>query len=280
MNEPSLNPISLSLGAAAVGALALAIDAFLVEPARVEIARRELPLHDLPPAWNGARLVLLSDLHYGNPRSESLFRWVVRTVNELEPDLVAIAGDFVLGRVKHVGPCVRHLAGLRSRAGVVAVLGDHDYCRRTGKVLPGIEEALGGAGVRLLRNTGLELDGGLRLAGVDPCTGKIRRADLDAALAALAGRPPHLLLSHTPDILPEAVGRGVRMVLCGHTHGGQVCAPFWGPIVTHTRVGRRYASGWSRLKETRMYTSRGIGSHYSLRFLCRPELTLFTLCAA
>jgi predicted MPP superfamily phosphohydrolase len=67
------------------------------------------------------------------------------------------------------------------------------------------------------------------------------------------------------------------MVLCGHTHGGQVVVPLYGPPVTLIRIHRRYASGWSQMGPTRMYTGRGLASHLSLRFLCRPEVAVFTL---
>jgi predicted MPP superfamily phosphohydrolase len=104
----------------------------------------------------------------------------------------------------------------------------------------------------------------------------IRRSDLDAALGDESAAP-HLLLSHSPDILPKAVERGVPAVLAGHTHGGQVVVPLYGPPVTHLKLPREYASGWSEMRGTRMYTCRGLASHYSLRFLCRPEIAVFTL---
>ena len=140
----------------------------------------------------------------------------------------------------------------------------------------GLVETLEAAGLRLLRNESMELDG-LRLAGTDPGTRKVQRVDLDAALAGLAGAVPHLLLSHSPDIILTAAPRAVPMILCGHTHGGQVVLPFYGPPLTYTEVGRRHASGWSSLGQTRMYTCRGLSSHQSLRFLCRPEIAVFTL---
>ncbi len=78
-------------------------------------------------------------------------------------------------------------------------------------------------------------------------------------------------------MLSVAARAGVPVVLCGHTHGGQVVLPFYGPPITHTDVHRRHASGWSSHGATRLYTNRGLGSHLSLRFLCRPEIAVFTL---
>jgi predicted MPP superfamily phosphohydrolase len=274
---PKPAPLPLLAGAALAGAVALAIDAFLVEPTRTEVVEQALPLPDLPAAWEGARVIHLSDLHYGDPRSRQLFRWMVRTVNELEPDLIVITGDFVLRRASETGPCARYVAKLKAKHGILATLGDHDIDAKTRKVRAGLVEGLQEVGVRMLFNDALELPGGLRVAGICPFTQQVQRGNLDLALRALGGGMPHLLLAHSPDIIVQAREREVPMVLCGHTHGGQVVLPLLGPPVTHTNVSRRYASGWSASTATRMYTSRGLASHYSLRFRCRPEITVFTL---
>jgi predicted MPP superfamily phosphohydrolase len=264
---------------ALAAAAALAVDAFLIEPARVEVTRHHLPLPDLPSAWEGACLVHLTDLHYGDPRSAALFEGMVRTVNALSPDLIVITGDYVVRKVAEVGPCARSLSQLKARHGIVGVLGDHDF-NYSRQVVSGLEEDLRRAGVRLLRNERMELSGGLRLAGVDPATRKVWKADLGRALGDPSGPKPHLLLAHSPDIIRSASEAELPMVFCGHTHGGQVVVPFFGPPVTHIRESRKHASGWSVRGKTRMYTGRGLASHYSLRFLCRPEIAVFTLTRA
>jgi predicted MPP superfamily phosphohydrolase len=268
--------VPLLAGVAAAGAAALAVRAFLVEPARIELSQHPLPIPELPEPWIGQRVVHLTDLHYGNPRSERLFREMVETTDRLDPDLILITGDFVTRTAREVGPSLPHLRRLRARHGVIAVLGDHDYDGISKRPITGLVPALQEIGIRLLRNEGIELPGGLRIAGVDPTTGKVKQADLRKALRSLSA-PPHLLLSHSPDIITQASIHEVAMILCGHTHGGQVVVPGYGPPVTHTRVGRHYASGWSQMKGTRMYTGRGLGSHFSLRFCCPPEITEFTL---
>lgn len=276
MPERCPGPLSLLAGLAVAGAIVAAVDAFIVEPSNVEVTYHDLSVPELPPGWAGERMIHLTDLHYGDPRSDLLLRWMVETVNALEPDLIVLTGDYAMKHPSEVAPCVRYLAQLRSRRGLVGVLGDHDFDLSTQEVFPGMVEGMRRAGIRVLRNDATELDG-LRIAGVEPSTRKQDLADLNRALRALNGRPPHLLLSHSPDIIPEASDRGVPLVLCGHTHGGQVVVPFFGPPVTHSRVSRAHASGWSSLNGTRMYTGRGLASHASLRFLCRPEITVFTL---
>jgi uncharacterized protein len=267
-------------GVAIGGAAVLAADAFLIEPLSIQVTRHDLPVPRLPTAWEGARVVHLSDLHYGDPFCDRVLSRMVEKVNALDPDLIVITGDFILEHASEVAPCARFLAQLKSRRGIVAVLGDHDFFERTATVMDGMSEALAGAGVCLLRNEAVELDGGLQIAGTDPFTRKVRTADLAQTLAAYPSEGPHLLLSHSPDLLPQAAERGVPLLLCGHTHGGQVVVPFYGPPVTHTRVGRRFASGWASMKSTRLYTNRGLASHLCVRFLCRPEIALFTLTTA
>lgn len=263
-------------GVVAVGA-ALAVDALLIEPARVEVTEHELPITGLPAAWDGASVVHLSDLHYGNPRSRRLLSWMVRTVNDLEPDLILITGDYVVRQSAEMSGCAHYLSQLRSRRGIFGIFGDHDYVCRTQALHPGMVELVTGAGVRLLRNESVELPGGLLLSGTDANTSKVRKGDLPTALAGLNGARPHIHLAHSPDIITQASKFGLPVVLCGHTHGGQVVVPGYGAPVTHTRVSNEFASGWSQLGETRMYTSRGLSSHYSLRFWCRPEISLFRL---
>jgi len=280
MKDRSTDLKTLFTAVAAAAVVAAAIDTVFIEPSCVELTRYPLPIVDLPAEWQGAKMVHLTDLHYGDPRSKALFEWMVRTVNGLEPDLIVITGDFVVSRPSEGVGAAKYLAQLQAKHGVVGVLGDHDFHLRTKKTVTGIVDRVRGAGVHLLRNEATELPGGLRIAGIDPTTRKVQKADLNAALAAVPDGKPHLLLSHAPDIIPEAAELGVPLVLCGHTHGGQVVIPFFGPPVTHSRVGKEFASGWSALKDTRMYTGRGLASHHSLRFCCRPEITLFTLEAA
>src|SRR5690242_17686594 len=106
------NRLLLAAGAALAGAAALALDAFCIEPAWVQVTRHDLPLPGLPAAWEGARLVHLTDLHYGAPRCEALLEGMVRRVNEMEPDLIAITGDFCQTRTAEVAACARYLERL------------------------------------------------------------------------------------------------------------------------------------------------------------------------
>ncbi len=283
MPRHSYDPRPVLAGIAVTAAASLAVYAFLIEPTAIEVNHFDLPISDLPDAWDGKRVVHLSDLHYGDPRSEWLFDRVVETVNDLHPDLILMTGDYVMDHEREVMPALRHLSRLKAEHGLVGVLGDHDFFERTRQIIPGIEEGLRNIGVRLLRNAAVTLPGGLLIAGTDPTTNRVQQALLATALAAaeeLGGGLPHVLLSHSPDMIIEASARGVGLQLSGHTHGGQVVVPGYGPPITHSDTGREHASGWSQRGATRLFTSRGIASHWSVRFLCRPEIVVFKLVRA
>ena len=185
MKESSVLPTALA-GLAFAGLAALAVRAFLIEPARIEVTHHALPLPDLPAPWEGKRVVHLTDLHYGNPRSEYLFSRMVEITNGLEPDLILITGDFLVRAAREVLPCVRWVQQLRAKHGLFAVLGDHDYGPAARYPINGLCGALQEAGVRVLRNDAVELPGGLRIAGVDPSTGRVKKADKRARYAARA----------------------------------------------------------------------------------------------
>lgn len=266
----------IAAGAAVAGAVALAVRGFLYEPWEIEVSRHDLTVPDLPAGWRGRTLAHLTDLHWGDPYSPRVFDRAIELVRELRPDLLCITGDFVTRSGSEAQPALQRLAPLVQEFRTIAVTGDHDY-NRWNRVRGELDERLAELGVTFLNNEAIILDGGLRVAGTTPCTRFVDNADLNAALSPLDGASPHILLTHGPDLIEQAARRGVPVVLCGHTHGGQVVVPGFGPPITHSRVDRRYASGWSSLGSTRMYTSRGVASHSGLRLFCLPEIALFRL---
>ncbi|HEX7040074.1 MAG TPA: metallophosphoesterase [Trueperaceae bacterium] len=220
----------------------------------------------------------LTDLHLGPYLGEdALERWVEATLR-LEPDLVLLGGDFVDRTYRgDLAELARHLPRLTAPLGVFAVLGNHDHTRYR-RVEP-LAAVLAGAGVTLLDNAAARVREDFVLAGIDDL--RVGRPDLGAALAdaerlrdgsggALA------LLSHNPDVIPEVRG-GVDLLLAGHTHGGQVRLPFVGAVVTSSRYGRRYLSGWVD-DGMPAFVSRGLGvTTLPIRYDCPAELVHLTL---
>jgi len=187
---------------------------------------------------------------------------------------VLLGGDFVTWE-RHIPLMVEVLlTDLTERDGVYAVLGNHDYWANPKAVI----EAMTARGVQFIINRSVPIrrgDGTISLLGIDEVyRGK---PDLDAAFADVELAVPCLGLSHHPDIVDTLEGRRLDLLVCGHTHGGQIRFPFFGSVIVPSRHESRYASGFQRVGDVLMYVSRGIGAIPPLRTLCRPEVATFTL---
>ncbi len=244
-------------GGVAFGALALGAYGMLSvrSPVRVKPVRVELPR--LSPAQNGFRIVQLTDVHVGPTIDGAWLREIVKRVNALEPDLIAITGDLVDGSVAELGEHVAPLADLRAKHGVFFVTGNHEYYSGADEWIAELERL----GVRVLRNERVSIGAGehsFDLAGVDDYRakdfGRGHGADLDKALA---GRDPTrelILLAHQPKQALESAGRGIGLQLSGHTHGGQIFP--WGFFV---RLDQKFVAGLDRHEDMWVYTSSGTG---------------------
>jgi hypothetical protein len=241
--------------------------------------RRDLTLSEasiavpgLPGAFDGLRVLLISDPHAGPFVSPGALAEAFARLLAVEPDLVLLGGDLV---TTGPGEFVSHRAAferLRARLGVYAVLGNHDHYGGEPERLRALVE---GAGIPVLHNRSIRLRRGahtLDVAGVDDLL--LGRTDLDAALAGT--RPPVLLLSHNPDLLFEAARRGVALQLSGHTHGGQIRLPGCPVLVRQSRY--RLDEGRYRAGTTELVVSRGLGAvALPWRAGCAPEAVLVRL---
>ena len=255
----------------------------------IEISHRDAYLPGLPAAFDGLRLVQLSDIHLDEFTEPYFLREAVNRINEINPDLVLLTGDYVTcspisKRVSFlkgsVWQCANILNELKCRQ-CYGVLGNHDFMTGEDEVIA----ALTDNGVHVLRNASvpIERDGGrFWIAGVDdPVFGTP-----DAGLAIPksirnSSNEPVVLLCHAPDyvddLLLEPEARSVALMLSGHTHGGQIRLPFFGPF--HLPVlGRKYVRGWFRFGNLQLYVNRGLGTvDLPFRLNCPPEITVFTL---
>jgi predicted MPP superfamily phosphohydrolase len=278
--------------------------AFEIEPHWVELVRRAMPLEHLPPELAGRTLLQISDLHVGPVSSDYLIR-TLESARVLEPDFVAITGDFVsLRNREQYQELERVLSHLPlGRLGTVAALGNHDYGPAWSSldVADEISRIATDAGALVLRNEARTV-GGIQFAGTGDYwspefgsprgdrphglfTPKVDSPRLDSssgearsAVGALVSGRPTIGLCHNPDAQDEPIWNGVRgWVLAGHTHGGQVKPPFLPPPVLPVR-NRRYTAGVFDVGPGRtLYINRGLGHLTKVRFNVRPELTLFTL---
>ena len=244
-------------------------------------------MRDLPAAFDGLRVALLSDTHHGPFVPLAYLADVVDLANEQRPDVVLLGGDYVQRRRaaflhlgidhrRYIAPGIGVLADLRAPLGRFAVLGNHDYV--TDAALT--RRALRDAGFTDLTNAGvwLERPGGarMRFAGVDDC--RRGRPRLRQALGDLRAGGACLLLTHNPDYIERIRDARVDLVLSGHTHGGQVVLPFVGAPVVPSRYGQKYRAGLVQGPRARVFVTTGVGTiGPPVRFRCPPEVALITL---
>lgn len=239
---------------------------------KIAVAHHRVPVPRLPRAFHGYTILHLSDLHLDG--ASAALDPLIETIRPLDYDLCVLTGDY---RFRTYGPWDDALAGLRRlrdalRTPAYAVLGNHDSIR----MVPAMEAM----GYRLLLNEHLPIRHSgdtLHLAGVED-TYLYGLADLPRAAREIPPDAPSILLSHTPEIYHHAAETGFDLMLCGHTHGGQICLPGGLPLITHADCPRRLVRGSWRYGEMTGYTSRGAGnSLVHIRFNCPPEVTLHRL---
>ena len=270
------------------------VDAYVVEPLSVETTELSLAFADLDPAAPPVRVVHISDPHI--ERSSFREASVVRKVNALQPDIIVLTGDYLnLSRLSDATSAAhfrQFVAQLEAPYGIYAVRGSVEPTLESmawlveGTDVVWLEQEAVTVDVRGQRVTLVgvacshrwELDAArLAQAMADADVGKMADADVGSVPANAFT----LLLYHSPDLIREAARHHVDLYLGGHTHGGQLCLPFYGAIVTSSIYGKRYASGLFEEDGTTMYISRGMGFEGGgmprARFLCRPEIVSLEL---
>ncbi len=258
----------------------------------------------LPPEFEGYRIVQLTDFHRGPATALAHLEEAMRIVKALNPQLVLTTGDYVqytrmsinhtlgskvnpkvFGWLKYrrtvrayaaeVGSL---LAQLGAPDGIFGVYGNHDHHEGIGSI-----ERLVGKAVKWLNNGTVEIARGeqkLLIAGVDDLKrGKPKLAETMRDISA-GNHIFRILMAHNPDVTlhKEAADlQKAHLVLCGHTHGGQLCLPWWGPLATRT-TQKKHVAGLTYLGETGLYVSSGIGyGMIGLRLFCPPEITVIEL---
>jgi predicted MPP superfamily phosphohydrolase len=253
-----------------------------VSSKRLERIHADIPLVGLPKELEGLRVGVLSDFHAGAFTTKEDIEHAVRMVNEEKPDLIALLGDYVDGAYSHSPKNVEKgsyvfeaLSSLKAPLGVCAVLGNHDHWTDADL----IRVKLSKLPVVILNNQCVQLGNGIAVAGVDD----FWEGPSDA-LRALRNIEPEsvvLMLSHNPDVNIQLRGdRLVRLVISGHTHGGQIRVPFinWAPWVPCS-MKYRGSSGLIRETERRWtFITKGIGTFFvPIRLACPPDVAILRL---
>lgn len=259
-----------SLAVASVGALS-GTAAWGAAYERHQIRRivRDLPVRGLPPALDGLRVGVITDVHHSSVVPADDVTRAVALLTEASPDIIVLGGDYVsFFDRQYAGPVAELLAPLANAPhGSFAVLGNHDDERD-------VPAALSGRGFTMLKDQRTELvvrGERLDIAGIRFWT---RTAgELARVLKGTGGTT--LLLAHDPRRLVEAAALDVQVVLSGHTHGGQVIVPVVGAI-----AGRKFPvlEGYATRENTSIFVSRGVGTVYvPMRINCPPDVAVLTL---
>lgn len=263
--------------------LTLGLWAFVIEPNRLTVNEVTISLPNWPRDFERLRIVLISDLHVGSPYIDvAKLQRIVDVANAAQPDLILLAGDFMVTNSVRRGHTVEPetiaeaLKNLRARFGVFAVLGNHDWWYDGERV----RAAINAVGIGVLENdvARIEHQGKtLWLAGIaDAWT---RKPDIAGTLQKVNDDGPIIVLTHNPDIFPMIPAQ-VALTLAGHTHGGQVSIPFIGRPQVPSQYGERYAIGHIVEGNRHLFVTPGVGtSIIPVRFRVPPEISVLTITA-
>jgi len=253
-----------------------------IEPQWITVTHRNLRSPRLHAGAPAIRMLHLGDLHHERPaQREERLQHLVRRLN---PDLILFSGDFVSLSYNEdpetLAGARRIISEWKAPFGVYAVSGTPlvESSETVARILDGLN-------IRWLRDETVTLDiRGQRISVsgvsvshiIDNDAHRMQRVVKEAPADSL-----RVLLFHAPDVAPQAAEAGVALYLCGHTHGGQIRLPFYGALITSSKLGKRYEMGAYRVGSMILYVTRGIGlegaSAPRARFLCPPEITLWTL---
>jgi predicted MPP superfamily phosphohydrolase len=251
------------------------------ETFRLEVKEYTFASPDVPPAFDGTRIILLTDIHRTWYFSQDRVGRVVDKVNALEPDLIVLGGDYIYRSTEYEASVFEELGRLEAPLGTFAVLGNHDYGQhdRGNDGSGPVREAIAATNITLLDNAAVWIeDSGerIRLGGVGDLS-----QDRPRIYPTIDGTQPGdlvLLASHNPDFSEFPPPGSVDLVLSGHTHGGQIT--FFGlfPFSVPSEYGQKYWKGMVSNSRTTVIVSNGIGSIYPpLRFFAPPQIVVVTL---
>ncbi len=251
------------------------------------VERVTVSLPRLPAAFDGFTIAVIADLHAGRKRGGvAAIQEILGAANRLMPDVIALLGDIVHAPLQ-AERWLSFLSGLQPGQATFACLGNHEhgfvwFSRYLGaRPSPSVDHwrrLYAQVGAQLLVNEAVATErGGERIwmVGVDDTYSG--RDDLPTALRGVPSNEFCLAITHSPDIVDHARAGELDLVLASHTHGGQVCLPFLGPVWAPCRKPRARAAGLVRANGTTMYVTRGVGEGLPIRLACPRQLPLITL---
>ena len=238
----------------------------------LEINTYKIRCKSLPESFRGFRIGHISDLHCDGRLDERFYEYCISRLNDLKPDIVFVTGDHI-SRRKYTPYVSDILAEIRSLHGAYILRGNHDFWEKDDRMKKEFREK----GLTILDNISLlisQAEDRIRIAGVEHPWNRMKNWDkrlfADDDIFTLC-------VTHTPDNFIRAAAAGAFLTLCGHTHGGQIRIPFYGPVICPSRFSRKFDQGFFEQDGRLLYVNRGIGSTVPLRVRCPSEIALFIL---
>ncbi len=244
----------------------------LIEPYWIEINEITIESDQIPAQFDGKTIIFLSDIHAGPGFSQERVDSLVNQVNQMNPDLIILGGDYIDNEYEYINLTFESLSKLKAPLGVYAVLGNKDPQYETLKAIPHY-------GLTYIGNKGtwIEENGSrIRLGGVGDYNNGVQLPRYTTSVVS-----PHdfvIMVTHNPDYFPHVDKSKVDLVLSGHTHGGQVTFfGLWAPT-THSYYGNKYRTGVIQENNSTLIVSNGIGTTIlPVRFFARPQIIKVTL---
>ena len=252
--------------------------AYFVEPQRFVITKQTIEVNNWSNQNNNFKIVAISDIHGGaHYMDEARIRYIVEQANAQNPDLIVLLGDFISesngkgsSLMMPVSVMADNLSGLKAKFGVFAVIGNHDWWHDEKEVRQNLERV----GYRVLENESANFQNNgqtISIIGIEDFW-KRRKVDVKNLVKNIDPKQNIIAITHNPDSFDQ-LPDGISLLLAGHTHGGQVVIPFYGPPIVVAK--REYTRGLIKKNNQSLFVTTGVSAMF--RFGVPPEIAVVTI---